>query len=163
MARLVMTTEPLRGADSATLRDVFDEDDLAWAEANGSTVFLVDEETGNPGRVLYDGEAWLVPRPEYVAQPEVSIPSIDYVDQRTEVMQSELEAVVDVISSVVPARATAALKNSLSNARVAMRDGDSMAMATIAQDLSDTRAATIFTVQRAEEVSNVGKPEWNGQ
>lgn len=160
MARLVMSDGPLLWeGGSVNLRDVFDEDDLAWAEETGSTVYLLDEETRNPGRVLFDGSKWLVPRPEFVRKPDITIPSMDYVNERSEVVQSEIEAVVDAISSVVPARTISTLKRSLSSARIAMRDGDSMAMASIAQDLSDTEATAIFPVERAEEVTNGGGTE----
>lgn len=158
MARLVMTTEPLRGADSATLRDVFDEDDLAWAEANGSTVFLVDEETGNPGEVLYNGTEWLYPKPIYVRPAELVIPSVDYVNQNAEVVQSEVEAILDVVAVAVadkvPAKTVRALKQNIATARAAMKSGDPIAVATIAQTLSDTPDTSLFSIERAKEVTN---------
>lgn len=145
--------------DGMQIFEVFTEDDLRKAEEDGAFVFLYDDETGAPGRTLFDGERWLVERPVHEASDDLVVVTPTYVDERTEVVQSELEALVDVIAEAVPARAIATLRNRVASARIAMRDGNSVAMARVAETLSDTREATIFTVERAEEVANAGKTD----
>lgn len=160
MARLLRSADPASAyaeGSSMQIIEVFTEDGLAAAERDGAYVFLCDED-GGPGRTLYDGTDWLVPRPTYRPADDLEVATPVYVDQRTEVMQSELESLVDVVAVAVadrvPARTIAMLRNRVASARIAMRDGDSLGMAKVAQVLSDTRDAAIFSVERAEEISD---------
>lgn len=144
--------------DGMQIFEVFTEDDLRKAEEDGAFVFLYDDETGAPGRTLFDGERWLVERPVHEASDDLVVVTPTYVDERAEVMQSELEALVDVMEVAVGSRVStkvfADLKGRISTARVAMRDGDSLGMAKVAAVLSDTRDTAIFSVERAEEISD---------
>lgn len=152
--------------DGMQIFEVFTDDDLRKAEEDGAYVFVYDNETGGPGRTLFDGARWLVERPVREESEDIIVVTPTYVDERTEVVQSELEAIADVVVASVadklPARTIATLKTRLAMARVSMRDGDSLAMATVAQDLSDTKGAAIFSVERAREVTNGRGDEADG-
>lgn len=150
--------EDIQDGDSVQLKDIYGEEALSAAESNGSIIYALDPDTLEPSTVLFDGANWLQPRPTQARMPDVTVPTPSYVDERTEVMQSELEALVDVMEVAVGSRVSAKvlsdLKSRISTARVAMRDGDSLGMAKVAQVLSDTRDAAIFSVERAEEISD---------
>lgn len=157
---IVATAVPardIREGDSVQLKDVCGEEALGAAEANGSVIYALDPDTLEPSTVLFDGGEWLMPRPTPAREPEVTVPTTGYVDERTEVVQSELEAVAEVLAattgSAAAKRAIATLRQNMAQARVAMGHRDSVAMATIAESLSDTKGTAIYTVAQAKEAA----------
>lgn len=158
LAATALPARDIQEGDSVQLKDVYGEEALSAFEANGSIIYALDPDSLEPSTVLFDGTNWLQPRPTQARMPDVTVSTPAYVDERTEVMQSELEALVDVMEVAVGGRVSAKvfadLKSRISTARVAMRDGDSLGMAKVAAVLSDTRDTAIFSVERAEEIND---------
>lgn len=126
---------------------------LDKAVEDKSYIYELNEETGQPGKMLFDGEKWL--HGIVTAKTEemnITIPTPEYTDERIEVVQSEIESMLDILSEAMPTnKSLKALKSNVSLARAAISSEDCLKMAKIAKTLSNTDDHPIFTVAQAEK------------
>lgn len=162
MTRVRLVASDLPAADLPTLEnfgihDIENKAMLDEAVANGSKVWTLNEKTQGPGELVFDGREWTADEPKAVSDSglpaSVEMPTYEALEAYVEVLQSENEALVNALSGVLPARTITALKKNQATARVAMQRAEPVAMAQIAQVLSDTPSASLFSVERAEELN----------
>lgn len=134
--------------DYVKVSEICSKDELDAAIKAGCKIYEIGPDGYELVRELYDGEGWLIEgklMPEEA--PGYEVPEVSYVDQRVEVMQSELEAVVDAVASALPTNAKIkTLQRNIATARVAMAEGSDARMDTIAATLS-AGTKPIFTLK----------------
>lgn len=156
--RLIASDLPatdLETLESFGIHDLENQAMLDEAVANGSKVWTLDEETQGPGQLVFDGAEWTADVPVEKDPPEpIVTPTFAALEAYTEVLQSENEALVDALATVLPARTITALRKNQATARIAMQKGEPVAMAQIASILSDTPSTSLFSVERAKEIAD---------
>ena len=126
--------------DNPVFRDIFSEADFNNAESSGAKIHVIDEETGNPGEMLFDGERWVGKKP--ICKPsdfqEIALPRADYVEAVTNLFQVEMEAIVNEIEPEAAQVRTMAVSNRLSSLREIMQAGRQALEAQDIQVLNET-------------------------
>lgn len=147
--------------ESFGLYDLYNPSDLDSAINDGRRIYEINEETGQPEPLLFDGEKWIQDKPEFIRNEaqEVSVATSSYVEAIAEVVQSEIEAIVNemgpavAVSLNVSSTGEMSLKDKIAVAREALHDADPIKMATASQLLSP-KNNELFTMEQAKEMTS---------
>lgn len=136
-------------SNAVSAKTIYSEEALAEAEAAGAKIHVIDEETGNPGELLFDGEKWVKDKPIAVKDTslDVAIPRADYVDAVTNLFQVEMEAIVNEIEPESAQVRTMGVGKKLSSLREIMLAGR---QALEAQDID----VVTETTEKIREATN---------
>lgn len=154
IAASVLPASEISSGNSLELTPVLDKSQLEEAADDGRMIWQVNDEM-QPQEILYTGEGWTCDPDSLVKneeEEEVVAAAPAYVDARAEVLQSEIEAIAEAVSGVVPEKSATKLTKRISAARASVMSKDELQMATVAQGLSET--PTIFSVSEARRLSD---------
>lgn len=102
---------------------------LQEAAESKRIVWQLDDETGELGIPVYTGEGWTEPIPIKNEEPPVVLPLTGYVDERTNLLQQEIEALAKKVGD-------ANLTSDIKAAGRILADGDSDALAQTTREVS---------------------------